>query len=397
MNIREDIKAYIDGELSEARAEQVRDAIASDASLREEYEAMQSMTTSLKGIARQPVIIGAEKAMQASRVGVGKSWKMALLTAGCLVVFASILIPVFDKSNRPSEMMASEMKEIPMTAGAPGEPTKSVDGGDFIDSAMPASVGENVGMPSKSPQVSKPKHGSSLSEGVMADREASSFIMPDARLVIKNANLNIEVEDVRSSIAKATNLTKMTGGYIEASNEGEIEGKAFGTMTLRVPQSKFETIVEELRGYGEVKGGGTSGDDVTAQVADIDARIKTLKSEEESYREILRQARRIGDILDIKERIGQVRQEIESLTAQQATLRKLSALATINLEFREAKKITDKPKPDDWLQETDVDAMLVLKSIGKFFAQIGIYLYRLAPIWIPLVILGYWLKRKGKI
>jgi hypothetical protein len=139
----------------------------------------------------------------------------------------------------------------------------------------------------------------------------------------------------------------------------------------------------------------SSDQDVTAQVADIEARIKTLKTEEESYRELLRHADKVGDILDIKERISVVRQQIESYDAQRLTMKRLAVLSTITVQFEEEAKATDEPKPDDWFEDTKLSAILMLKGIGKFFAQAGTFLFVLSPVWLPALLFALWFRRRA--
>ena len=52
MNFREDIKAYIDGELTEARAAEVRSAIDADPTLRDEYEFMKGLSSQIQSSAQ---------------------------------------------------------------------------------------------------------------------------------------------------------------------------------------------------------------------------------------------------------------------------------------------------------------------------------------------------------
>ena len=142
----------------------------------------------------------------------------------------------------------------------------------------------------------------------------------EPRLVIKDASISLKVEDVQEAMDETTLLVKAAKGYIESSSLDAGEKKANGYMTLRVPEREFEGMVSAIRAFGEVKSDQLGGDDVTGTVADIDARIRTLTAEEESYRVLLRNAKKIGDILDIKNRISQVRQQIESYVARRRTL-----------------------------------------------------------------------------
>ncbi|MBZ0214065.1 MAG: hypothetical protein K8H99_09720 [Nitrospirae bacterium] len=63
MNIREDLKAYLDGELSPQRMEEVRAALEADPALREELEFMRLMGFEIKRMAAEPHVAGVEGAL----------------------------------------------------------------------------------------------------------------------------------------------------------------------------------------------------------------------------------------------------------------------------------------------------------------------------------------------
>ncbi|MCH7946050.1 MAG: DUF4349 domain-containing protein [Armatimonadetes bacterium] len=220
----------------------------------------------------------------------------------------------------------------------------------------------------------------------------------EARLVIKDASISLKVEDVQEAMDETTLLVKAAKGYIESSSMDEGEKRSNGYMTLRVPEKEFEGMVSAIRAFGEVKSDQLGGDDVTGTVADIDARIRTLTAEEESYRVLLRNARKIGDILDIKDRISRVRLQIESYDARRRTLSRLAVLSTITVRFSSEKEVVEEPvveEPDAWFEDTKIVSVGVLKGVGKFVAQVGTFLFILVPVWVPMLLGVLWFRGRA--
>lgn len=219
------------------------------------------------------------------------------------------------------------------------------------------------------------------------------------RLVIKDATLSLEVEAVQEAIDETTLLVKGAKGYIESSSIAEGDEQANGFMVLRVPQKEFEDIVLMIKALGNLKSEHLDGDDVTGTVADVEARIKTLTAEEDSYRVLLRNATKVGDILDIKDRISRVRLQIESYDARRRTLSRLAALSTITVRFStEEKEVVAEPvveEPDEWFLDTKIASVTLLKGVGRFIAQIGTFLFILVPIWVPLLLGALWFRGRA--
>ncbi|MES1227991.1 MAG: zf-HC2 domain-containing protein, partial [Armatimonadota bacterium] len=80
-DIREDLKAYLDGELSPERAEEVRLALLQDEDLRQEYEFMKLLTKEIQSSAKEHGVTGEEvvtvKIAPKPRGWGWKQWSMA--------------------------------------------------------------------------------------------------------------------------------------------------------------------------------------------------------------------------------------------------------------------------------------------------------------------------------
>jgi hypothetical protein len=107
VSVREDLKAYLDGELSPSRMEEVRAAVEADPVLQEEVEYMKALAVEIRRLSEEPQIVGMEKVLGAVK---GRSsrlspWTLRPAFAGgavcVLLLFASaaVLYPVFAQSK----------------------------------------------------------------------------------------------------------------------------------------------------------------------------------------------------------------------------------------------------------------------------------------------------------
>jgi hypothetical protein len=75
--------------------------------------------------------------------------------------------------------------------------------------------------------------------------------------------------------------------------------------------------------------------DVTEEYIDVEARIKTKKELENRYKEILKQANTVNDILSIEREIGTLRTDIESAEGRLKYLNDRISLSTLTVEYYE--------------------------------------------------------------
>ncbi len=99
------------------------------------------------------------------------------------------------------------------------------------------------------------------------------------RLIIKNADLTLEVADTDIAIDRATQVVADVGGYIINSSIQYKDSWKYGTLTIGVPVDNFELALRKLRLIAErVKNETATGQDVTDEYVDMDSRLKNLQA-----------------------------------------------------------------------------------------------------------------------
>jgi hypothetical protein len=169
--------------------------------------------------------------------------------------------------------------------------------------------------------------------------------------VVRTASLRIEVAggDFRRTVREATSLASALGGFVAASETSSFEdGEGVAELTLRVPVARFDDARERLSSLGELERESIEGRDVTGELVDLDARLRTLRAEEDALNAILAAARNVGDLLAVRGQLTGVRQQIEQLAAQQASLADRAEHSTITATIHEprgARRPGDDPDP----------------------------------------------------
>ena len=165
-------------------------------------------------------------------------------------------------------------------------------------------------------------------------------VAPTGPRVVRNADMSVKVDEGRFGAAfdRVSAIATSYGGYVTSSGTaaGEDGGRAVsGQLTLRVPVDRFEDARRALGELGEVERESQRGEDVSGQLVDYDARLRSLKAQEESLQGLLGRATNVGEVMQVQSSLFGVRQQIEQLEGQRAQLDQAAALATIQVSLYE--------------------------------------------------------------
>jgi hypothetical protein len=159
------------------------------------------------------------------------------------------------------------------------------------------------------------------------------------RKIIRNAELGFESKSPSESLKKISGIAEKHGGFVVLSesnqNESRSEPATMATLILRVPAAQFTATVDEVLGVGDrVLHNKISGNDVTEEFVDVEARLRAKRALEMQFLEIMKQSRKVSDALEVQSQLSTVRTEIEQLEGRRRYLENQAALSTINISLR---------------------------------------------------------------
>ena len=157
--------------------------------------------------------------------------------------------------------------------------------------------------------------------------------------------MELAPKDVRAAFLKTGQIiSEARGEYVQDSGLSGTNDRLEANLTLRVAADRLADVLNELRQLGDVRSEKTNGEDVTAQVVDIEARLRNEQRVEQELLQLLekRQDAPLKEILELRTSIGSVRQSIEQLVAQRDRLGRMVSLATVLVIIR----ASDAPPPE---------------------------------------------------
>ena len=175
----------------------------------------------------------------------------------------------------------------------------------------------------------------------------SEILASSNRKLIKTVSMSAETREFDKFISNVTDKINTLGGYAESvdisgnSYDSYSERSAF--IVARIPAAKLDMFVSDVSEHSNITSKNESAEDVTLQYADVEAHKESLKIEQQRLNELLEQADTLENIIELENRLTEVRYEIESYESRLRTMNNQVVYSTVNLNVREVKEYTPEP------------------------------------------------------
>lgn len=206
------------------------------------------------------------------------------------------------------------------------------------------------------------------------------------RMVIKNAEIDLLVEDVDGALARVTQLTADLGGYVISSQTTERGGQRYASLQMAVPAVQFEATLNQLRALGvKVLHESASGQDVSAEYVDLQSRLTNLEATAARVREFLNEAQTVEESLRVNQQLSELEGQIEQVKGQMKYYEGRAAFSTIALSLTpKAGPVADEDPV--WNPgRTVADATEVLVGLLQAVADLAIWL---GVVFGPFALVG---------
>lgn len=169
------------------------------------------------------------------------------------------------------------------------------------------------------------------------------------RHVVRKATVELVVGDVRAAFVRANQLVRPARGeYVQDSQSRDRgDGVLEADLVLRVEAGRLGEVLNELRTLGDVRHERTDADDVTGQVVDLDARLRTQRAVEAELLGLLedRADADLDGVIKVRRELASVREQIERMEGQRQQVGALVRLATVAVVLRQDAE--PEPEPEE--------------------------------------------------
>jgi hypothetical protein len=220
----------------------------------------------------------------------------------------------------------------------------------------------------------------------------------DLSKIVRDGRVGIVVPDRKfdEAVGDLTFIAEEHGGFILSSST---ENERSGTFVLRIPARRFDRALADIRALGtRVRFQEISGDDVTAEFIDFQARLRILLARRALLFDLFQQADTTEEILRMSGQLEDVQLRIEQIQGQLRFINNQVAESTLRVSMQERNApqavIQEEVDNPDLGSSLDLAVQGFLRIVGAVIIGLG-YL-------IPLTVLGalvwmaVWLLRRRR-
>jgi hypothetical protein len=228
------------------------------------------------------------------------------------------------------------------------------------------------------------------------------------RKIVYTADVGLQTKEFEAGLLWIKELTQRYQGFIQSSSiqgrnlyewDGR-QGARSAHFTLRIPESGMQSLLDELETQFNVNHTNIYSDDITAAFFDTQARLDSLRVQQERLLEMLGQAENVEYLLEVQKELARVGYEIESLTTTLNRMKDSVAYSTVNLYIEEVVEYTAPQTIHTPFSERVSNAFSnAWKDFVTFCQDVVLWLVSAIPfllILLPIALLVVLVVRRGK-
>lgn len=208
--------------------------------------------------------------------------------------------------------------------------------------------------------------------------------------VIKEGDISFETHNIAKTRKRITDALKAAGGYIDEERQANnsYEKRNEYTLVVRIPANNFERFLSGITtGDDRIESKNIRSRDVTAEYIDVTTRLNNKKALEKRYLELLSKAGKMADVLEIENKLNDVRTEIESNQGQLNYLSKQIDFSSLNITFYTQQSAKDNGQGFGYKWQKALGDSWDI-AVTLFFGLITLW-----PVWLLAVVIIYVIRK----
>ena len=161
-----------------------------------------------------------------------------------------------------------------------------------------------------------------------------AYAPAEAGMVIKDAEMELLVDNTDRAISQVTQTAANSGGYIIDSQTWFNEGYKYAKIRLGIPSLQFEKTLNVLRDLAiRIVSEKASGQDVSSAYVDLQSKLTNLEATADRVRQFLKDAKTIDESLKINQQLADLEGQIEQVKGQMRYYEGRSTYSTVTVDL----------------------------------------------------------------
>jgi len=210
--------------------------------------------------------------------------------------------------------------------------------------------------------------------------------------IIETLSYQIETLKFDESSQTIQSLCTQLGGYMQSSS---VDGKGVQTQNLRsaqfvlrIPEEKLSQFKSSAGNIGSVLNFTSSSENVSDKYFDTEARLKSLRTQQERLLALLTKSGSLKDVIDLEKALEDVNYQIEQFTGTLRQYDSLIGFSTVSVQLNEVVKPTVKDNIPVTLGDKIAQQFKSsLRALGDFGEGLLVFFVGGAPIILVIAVL----------
>jgi hypothetical protein len=152
--------------------------------------------------------------------------------------------------------------------------------------------------------------------------------------LIREGTIQFETENISASRLLVDSLCRVFSAFIQEEKKFDNDYQVSQELVVRIPAEQYENFVLEIERHAyRLTDKNIKVIDVTDEFIDVQARLKTKYDLENRYRDLLKKAVNVEEMLAVEAQISGVRLEIESMEGRMRSLSDRITYSTLTVSF----------------------------------------------------------------
>ncbi len=219
------------------------------------------------------------------------------------------------------------------------------------------------------------------------------------RMIIRNANITLQVNDINRALDAIINLANASGGYVVSSNIYQNAGSTTGGISIRVPAEGLNNVLKQLKSLAtQVTQENISGEDITEQYVNLQSQLDNLQKSKSQLEKIMLGATKTEDVLKVHQQLSSTQGQIDVLEGQIKYYKESVALSLVNITLNMNPAIQNEYQ-SHWrigeaFKSAYVDLVNGLRNFTYTLIEMIVYFLPLALLWGCVGFIIYWIGKK---
>ena len=182
------------------------------------------------------------------------------------------------------------------------------------------------------------------------DRDSSLPSLGPRVIQTASVTLSVPSNEFEDVVDQARTIATGFGGFVVGSSasQGPDQRLVRGTLVLRIPERSYAQAMRGLAALGRVEARDESGQDVSQEFVDLEARARHLEAVERQLLGLLDEADTVASALAVQSELNNVQLELEQVRGRLRYLDDQVSFATISLAIHERQAALEDDDEPAW-------------------------------------------------